>query len=1048
MIDALLKKSLVVIPSLNGAASLERALATFRVPAEMVLVVDQGSTDNTGAICAAAGVAVLQLGGACTFAQACNRGAEIARARGCDFVFVGRNDVTFRTDVVRELLRAMLDDPDLAIAAPSLIVEGAGQERVTYRAQWDLARLEFGHDFAAPEAAVERTESDFCELAFAAIRMSAIDKAGLLDDDFSFHEDAEFCLRLREAGYSCAYLPQSQIARDRGSAFERDKPSVQAAQRAQARSLFAAKHLKHSVHYADRGNCDPGYRETVRRHLPRYLKKFGLLDRSRPELIFSAPGGDPFDYLYTVLETPDPPREWLLFRDSYKAVFAASQWNVDVLKGAGFRNVFYAPLGVETDTFHPWGPVCRPYQEKTYLWVGRNQLRRGLDVVLDAWRHFHRERPDARLVLLGTDIRSGIRSAPARVRRSGDFAISDYEEARITVYETMSALDDAALAAIYRSADFTVCSSRAEGFGLTVAESMACGTPAIFPSYGATGQFSFEGALLLDATRAAPARGSCAEPGDGWEPDVDRLVGLLRQAYDLDDQGYRANARAGTRIIRSRYTWRSTVMALRDGLSATERGSPATTSDTAGRDRSAAPVQPAHQPRPRFIARTFRRAGHLVYRVAEEWEKAGPRAGASEFLASTGIGRRAARAWRSVSNHVASALGSNAVRHLGRAVEHQPGVLFVGYAEASLGLGESFRGLLVAAATQPLDFKIYPFRVGVETRMIGPFMPERYDLRHSFDINVIEVAADQVPVVAVALGERRYRGSYNVLRTYWELPAAPPEWKPMLDGIDEIWAPNEYVRNAFRNIFAGPISVIPPHVTLREKRQAFDRSAFNLEADRFYFIFSFDYYSSAIRKNPLGTIRAFRDAFPSEIDRVGLVIKSVGFDQEHAYIRNTIRKYAEIDPRIVLIERTMTRDEFEGLMQACDCFLSLHRAEGFGLGMAEAMLLGKAVVGTQFSGNVDFLNDETGFPVSFKLRRVEPHEYAWAHEQSWAEPDHDEAVAAIRSVRHDTQLRARKVQAGQAFIRAHYGAEPVGLAVKARLDAIRAAQAQRRKDAS
>ena len=140
------------------------------------------------------------------------------------------------------------------------------------------------------------------------------------------------------------------------------------------------------------------------------------------------------------------------------------------------------------------------------------------------------------------------------------------------------------------------------------------------------------------------------------------------------------------------------------------------------------------------------------------------------------------------------------------------GVLFVGYAEAGLGLGEAFRTLLTAVSATSIPFAIYPFNVGVQNRLIGPFMPDRYDREHRYDVNLIYMAADQLPGMFKKLGRGRTNRSYNILYTYWELPGAPDAWAPWLTSFDEIWAPTRFVAQAFQPIFDGPITIIPPCV--------------------------------------------------------------------------------------------------------------------------------------------------------------------------------------------------------------------------------------------
>jgi glycosyltransferase involved in cell wall biosynthesis len=361
------------------------------------------------------------------------------------------------------------------------------------------------------------------------------------------------------------------------------------------------------------------------------------------------------------------------------------------------------------------------------------------------------------------------------------------------------------------------------------------------------------------------------------------------------------------------------------------------------------------------------------------------------------------------------------------------GVLFVGYVEVGLGLGESLRGLIAAAAARDLKFGIYPFRVGMETRITGSFMPEKYDKTHRYDLNVIEVAADQLPVVFRSLDSRLYVNNYNVLRTYWELPRAPAAWASMLRGIDEIWAPNEFVRNAFGDVFPGAITVVPPCVAIDEAAVYPGRTKFGLDDRRFYYLFSFDYYSYPDRKNPLGVVNAFQDAFRKNDDNVGLIIKSTGASQRYPEIKRRLQTAMDEDPRIKLFEGTMTRLDVLGLIQACNCYVSLHRSEGFGLGMVEAMNFGKAVIGTNFSGSTDFLSEQTGFPVSYDLRPIQPNEYVWADGQSWAEPNHHRTVELLRLIFENPQLRIKKGDNARAFVRQRYGKDAVGATIAARI---------------
>jgi glycosyltransferase involved in cell wall biosynthesis len=370
-----------------------------------------------------------------------------------------------------------------------------------------------------------------------------------------------------------------------------------------------------------------------------------------------------------------------------------------------------------------------------------------------------------------------------------------------------------------------------------------------------------------------------------------------------------------------------------------------------------------------------------------------------------------------------------------RAIRKRRGILFIGYAEGDLGLGQSFRSNIEAMAQTGVPFAIYPFQLGVETRPSGAFMPKRYDTKHAYDINFIEVAPDQVPVVFQNVDRALTESSYNILRTFWELPRAPRDWRDMLAEVHELWVPNAFVAEALKQVFTREIAIVPPTVEVGEGPFV-GREAFGMEAGRYYFLFSFDYLSSPYRKNPEAVLRAFQQAFDRYDNRVGLIIKSIGPVEYFPEIRGAFLEATKQDPRIIVIDRSLPRGMMLSLIRASDAYVSLHRSEGFGMGMVEAMNFGRVVIGTDFSGNTDFLTSETGFPVPFALRAVEPHEYTWTADQLWAEPDIGEAAAIMRLVLEQPDLASKRAKAGQKLVRTRYNSRTIGETMRRRIETI------------
>ena len=212
------------------------------------------------------------------------------------------------------------------------------------------------------------------------------------------------------------------------------------------------------------------------------------------------------------------------------------------------------------------------------------------------------------------------------------------------------------------------------------------------------------------------------------------------------------------------------------------------------------------------------------------------------------------------------------------------------------------------------------------------------------------------------------------------------------------------------------------------------RNALGMKDNRFYFIFSFDYFSSPYRKNPLGVIEAFQTAFPDGNEDAGLIIKSIGDPDQYPEIRNRIRGAAAADRRILNIDQVLARNDILGLIYASNAYVSLHRAEGLGLGMAEAMSFGRIVIGTNFSGNTDFLTEETGLPIPYALRPIAAHEYPWSEGQNWAEPDLKAAAAAMKLAFQSPDSVRSRAAAGQRLIRKKYAPVVVGQIFKNRIE--------------
>jgi glycosyltransferase involved in cell wall biosynthesis len=240
---------------------------------------------------------------------------------------------------------------------------------------------------------------------------------------------------------------------------------------------------------------------------------------------------------------------------------------------------------------------------------------------------------------------------------------------------------------------------------------------------------------------------------------------------------------------------------------------------------------------------------------------------------------------------------------------------------------------------------------------------------------------------------------------FWELEDVPKAWIKNSKFFDEIWAPSRFIGESLRKVLPVPVIDMPQSLRV-QPFEPVPREMYGLKPGETVFLFVFDAASSVERKNPAGLVRAFQQAFPRTRE-ARLVIK-VSRPQAEPRNMAKLRQMVAGDPRILLVERTMSRHELLGLMDAADCYVSLHRAEGLGLTMAEAALLAKPVITTAYSGVLDFLNDKTALMVGHSMTTIThdrpPFQKGWR----WADPDLAEAANHMRWVRAQPLL-ARQI---------------------------------------
>lgn len=365
------------------------------------------------------------------------------------------------------------------------------------------------------------------------------------------------------------------------------------------------------------------------------------------------------------------------------------------------------------------------------------------------------------------------------------------------------------------------------------------------------------------------------------------------------------------------------------------------------------------------------------------------------------------------------------------------GVNLIGYLRTESGVGAAARSYF--RALQALPIAIAP----VDVSDLSGNRAEDHSLvvgeaEQLYPVNLVCTDIDLHFAMWSKLGAEFFSERYNVGIWAWELPRFPERWYDRFAYYDEIWVGTSFIANMLAPVAPIPVIRVPPVLATGERgSRERGRSRLGVSPDELVYLFVFDFHSRLQRKNPLAVIEAFRRAFAPS-DRVRLVIKCVnpGFDEE-GYAR--LRARADGYP-VAFYDDYWTTTEMRDLMAACDVYVSLHRSEGTGLTIADAMALGKPAIATDWSGNLDFMNVANSFLVQADLVEIREDVGQYRAGETWAEPSIDHAAELMRFVyTHPGEAEARGRRA-QREIEAHFSIAAVSNWIQQRLTVIASRQ--------
>jgi glycosyltransferase involved in cell wall biosynthesis len=364
------------------------------------------------------------------------------------------------------------------------------------------------------------------------------------------------------------------------------------------------------------------------------------------------------------------------------------------------------------------------------------------------------------------------------------------------------------------------------------------------------------------------------------------------------------------------------------------------------------------------------------------------------------------------------------------------GLNITGFLTADLGVGESARCMVRAADAAGIATALVPLKLNCKNRLGDQTYAARLQDENPHDVNVIHVDPPASRDLDHHHGEKFRAGKYNIAYFAWELPEFPDAWVPAFDYYDEVWTPSDFATAAIALKCPLPVLTMPHSIAFARPTEstAALRIRLGLPADPFLFLTLFDLNSYAERKNPRAVIAAFRASGLAGRGAT-LVVKVqnvAGNEADFAALRESVSDL----PGTVLLTGTLSRADIYALEAACDCFVSLHRSEGFGLAVAEAMFLGKPVISTDWSATAEFVNTSNGCPVRAPLVTLDRHHGPYPKGSTWANPDPAHAAEHMRRLFADLDLCAELGATARATIEARFSPAAIGARYRRRLEAI------------
>lgn len=364
--------------------------------------------------------------------------------------------------------------------------------------------------------------------------------------------------------------------------------------------------------------------------------------------------------------------------------------------------------------------------------------------------------------------------------------------------------------------------------------------------------------------------------------------------------------------------------------------------------------------------------------------------------------------------------------------KYPDGINLIGFIRGEIGLGQSCRLIADAINFSNIDFTVFNYEQISSMRFEDKSWDSKISNTTPYNINLIHLNPPDLALAHVTLDKNMWDEKYNIAFWLWELEEFPEDWVKCFSFVDEIWTPSEFASDSIRKKTTLPVRTMVYPISAKVNK-LFDREYFKLSQKKFLFLCMYDSNSTIYRKNPIGTIEAFKSAFAYDNDAVGLVIKVNNPQQNDLH---KISKILENYKNVYIISEIMTKIEVNSLIKNCDVFVSLHRAEGFGLPLAEAMLLGKPTIATNWSANTEFMNIDNACIVDYDMICLEEDYAMYKKGNRWANPDIDQAAQYMKKLFEDKNFYNIISKNAQNYIENNLNLDKASKAIENRINNI------------